>query len=138
VAYLAAFIPVIMGMGGNVGIQSSTIVVRGLATGRFNVRDIWAVVSKELLVGLILGAGYGVLIGIVAQFRYDTAAVAFSAGLGTLSSMSIAAMMGSIMPMLFVRINIDPAVATGPFVTSSIDFISVFFYLSIATRLLGI
>ncbi len=138
VAYLAAFIPVIMGMGGNVGIQSSTIVVRGLATGRLNVRDVWAVVSKELVIGLILGAGYGVLIGAVAQFRYNTAAVALSAGLGTLSSMSIASLMGSIMPMLFVRINIDPAVATGPFVTSSIDFISVFFYLYIATRLLGI
>jgi magnesium transporter len=138
VAYLAAFIPVIMGMGGNVGIQSSTIVVRGLATGRFNVRDIWSVVSKELLIGLILGIGYGVLIGAVAQFRYNTVAVALSAGLGILSSMSIAALMGSIVPMLFAKINIDPAVATGPFVTSSIDFISVFFYLSIATRLLDI
>ncbi|MFP4445678.1 MAG: magnesium transporter, partial [Desulfosudaceae bacterium] len=58
VAYLAAFIPVIMGMGGNIGIQSSTIVVRGIATGRINIRHLWQVVSKELLVGLILGGVY--------------------------------------------------------------------------------
>ncbi|MBL0700737.1 MAG: magnesium transporter [Desulfosarcina sp.] len=138
VAYLAAFIPVIMGMGGNIGTQSSTIVVRGLATGRFNVRDIWSVVSKEFLIGFILGLVYGTLIGTVAQFRYNTAAVAFSAGLAVLSSMSVAALIGSLVPMLFVRINIDPAVATGPFVTSSIDIISVFIYFSIVTKLLGI
>ena len=59
-AYLAAFIPVIMGMGGNIGTQSSTIVVRGLATGRLNVRDIWSVVLKELSIGVILGLVYGI------------------------------------------------------------------------------
>ena len=138
VTYLAAFIPVIMGMGGNIGTQSSTIVVRGLATGRFNVRDIWSVVFKELFIGLILGVIYGVFIGTVAQFRYNTAAVAFSAGLAVLSSMSIAALVGSLVPMFFARINIDPAVATSSFVTSSIDIISVFIYFSIVTRLLGI
>ncbi|MBW1759553.1 MAG: magnesium transporter, partial [Deltaproteobacteria bacterium] len=60
--YLAAFIPVIMGMGGNIGTQSSTIVVRGLATGRLNIRHFWPVVLKELSIGLILGVVYGILI----------------------------------------------------------------------------
>ena len=136
--YLAAFIPVIMGMGGNIGTQSSTIVVRGLATGRLNVRDIWSVVSKELAVGLILGALYGTLIGSVAHLRYGTAAVALSAGLAVLSSMSVAALVGSLVPMLFERIKIDPAVATGPFVTTSIDIISVYCYFVIATNLINI
>jgi len=137
-AYLAAFIPVIMGMGGNIGTQSSTIVVRGLATGRLNVRDIWSVVLKELSIGVILGLVYGALIGSVAQLRYSMMALAISVALAVISSMSVAALVGSLVPMAFARINIDPAVATGPFVTTSIDIISVFFYFKIATMLLGI
>ena len=136
--YLAAFIPVIMGMGGNIGTQSSTIVVRGLATGRLNIRDIWSVVFKELAIGLILGVIYGALIGIVAQVRYDTETLAISVGVALICSMSIAALIGSLVPMLFARINIDPAVATGPLVTTAIDIISVFFYFTIATTLLSI
>ena len=136
-AYLAAFIPVIMGMGGNIGTQSSTIVVRGLATGRLNVRDIWSVVLKELSIGVILGIVYGALIGSVAQLRYSMEALAISVGLAVVSSMSVAALVGSLVPMAFARINIDPAVATGPFVTTAIDIISVFFYFMIATTLLG-
>jgi len=136
--FLAAFIPVIMGMGGNIGTQSSTIVVRGLATGRLNVRDIWPVVFKELAVGLILGCVYGLIIGVVAQLRYSTFALAISVSLAVISSMSVAALIGSMVPMSFARINIDPAVATGPFVTTSIDIISVFCYFQIATLLLGI
>ena len=149
IAYLAAFIPVIMGMGGNIGTQSSTIVVRGLATGRINLRDFWAVVIKELAIGFILGLIYGLLIGSVAQlyglligsvaqFRYSIEALAISVALAILSSMSIAALVGSLVPMSFAKINIDPAVATGPFVTTAIDIISVFFYFVIATTLLGI
>ena len=136
--YLAAFIPVIMGMGGNIGTQSSTIVVRGLATGRLNIRDIWSVVFKELAIGLILGIIYGALIGFVAQVRYDTETLAISVGAALICSMSVAALIGSLVPMLFARINIDPAVATGPLVTTAIDIISVFFYFTIATTLLSI
>jgi magnesium transporter len=138
IAYLAAFIPVIMGMGGNIGTQSSTIVVRGLATGRINVRDIWTVVFKELSIGLILGSVYGLLIGSVAQVRYSMEALALSVALAVICSMSVAALVGSLVPMGFARINIDPAVATGPLVTTAIDIISVFFYFMIATTLLGL
>ncbi len=137
-AYLAAFIPVIMGMGGNIGTQSSTIVVRGLATGRLNVRDVWSVVFKELLIGFILGVVYGALIGTVAQMRYSVGALTAAVSCAVISSMSVAALVGSLVPMGFARINIDPAVATGPFVTTAIDIISVFFYFKIATTLLGI
>ena len=137
-AYLAAFIPIIMGMGGNIGTQTSTIVVRGLATGRLNIRDTWPVVFKELMVGFILGAVYGLVIGTVAQLRYSTWMVAVAVGLAVISSMAVAALVGSIVPMGFARINVDPAVATGPFVTTAIDIVSVYFYFQIATFLLGI
>jgi len=138
VAYLAAFIPVIMGMGGNIGTQSSTIVVRGLATGRLNVRDFWAVIFKELAIGLILGLIYGLIIGSVAQVRYSMEMLAISVALAVLCSMSVAALVGSLVPLSFAKINIDPAVATGPFVTTAIDIIAIFFYFIIATTLLGI
>jgi magnesium transporter len=138
IAYLAAFIPVIMGMGGNIGTQSSTIVVRGLATGRLNVRDFWSVILKELTIGLILGLLYGLLIGVVAQFSYSIESLAISVALAVICSMSLAALIGSLVPMSFAKINVDPAVATGPFVTTAIDIIAVFFYFLIATTLLGI
>lgn len=137
-SYLAAFIPVIMGMGGNVGTQSATIVVRGLATGRFHVMDFWPIVSRELVIGFILGAVYGCLIGIVAQMSYSIAGLALSVGLSVVCSMSIATLVGSMAPLLFARASIDPAVATGPFVTTAIDIISVYFYFKIASTLLGI
>jgi magnesium transporter len=138
VAALAAFIPVIMGMGGNIGTQSSTIVVRGIATGRIAIRDFWSVLLKELTIGVILGVIYGLLIGSVAQVRYSTSALAISVGLAVVSSMSISALVGSLVPMAFARIHIDPAVATGPFVTTAIDIVSVTFYFMIATALLGL
>ncbi len=137
-AYLAAFIPVIMGMGGNIGIQSSTVVVRGLATGRLHIKDIWSSMYKEISIGFILGAFYGLLVGSVAQLRYGREMLALSVGLAVVCSMTLAALSGSLMPMFFARINIDPAVATGPFVTTAIDIISVFFYFVIATSLLGL
>ncbi|MCP4118602.1 MAG: magnesium transporter [Desulfobacteraceae bacterium] len=140
--YLAAFIPVIMGMGGNIGTQSSTIVVRGIATGKINTRDLWSVVSKELAIGVILGIIYGLFIGIVAKVRFSaepmSLQLAFSVGLAVVSSMSVAALVGSLVPMLFEKANIDPAVATGPFVTTSVDIVSVYCYFIIATMLLGI
>ena len=137
-AFLAAFIPVIMGMGGNIGTQSSTIVVRGLATGRINLRDFRKVLFKEFATGLILGVIYGMLIALVAQFQYSIPAVAVSVGAAVVSSMTVAALVGSLVPMSFARFNVDPAVATGPFVTTAIDIISVYFYFQIATTLLGL
>jgi magnesium transporter len=137
-AYLAAFIPVIMGMGGNIGVQSATITVRGLATGRLNIRDLWSVVSKQLMVGLMLGLFYGFVVGLVAQLKYNRELFALSVGIGVLSSMTLAALAGSLVPMTLAKINIDPAIASGPFVTTAIDIVSVTLYFIIATTLLGI
>jgi magnesium transporter len=138
VTYLAAFIPIIMGMGGNIGIQSSTIVVRGIATGRIDIHRLWKVVFKELAVGLILGCIYAVILGSFAHFKYSVDALAVSVGLGVLSSMTVAAFVGSFLPMIFAKMHIDPAVATGPFVTSSIDILSISMYFQVATLLLGL
>ncbi|MFH2057860.1 MAG: magnesium transporter [Pseudomonadota bacterium] len=139
---LAAFIPVIMGMGGNIGTQSSTIVVRGIATGRIDLSDFRDVVLKEFLVGLILGLVYGLFIGIIARFVFAAEpfamALSFAVGLAIISSMTIAALVGSAVPLILERLHIDPAVATGPFVTTAIDIVSVYCYFIIASRLLEI
>ncbi|WP_337833614.1 magnesium transporter [Desulfonema magnum] len=76
--------------------------------------------------------------GLVARIQYSLMAVAISVGLALVCSMSVAALVGSMMPMVFARINIDPAVATGPFVTTAVDIISVFLYFQIAAILMGI
>ncbi len=138
---LAAFIPVIMGMGGNIGTQSSTIVVRGIATGRININDFAKVVSKEIAVGLILGIIYGIFIGVIAKLTFAaepfSLSLAFAVGLAILSSMSIAALVGSMVPLVLEKFHIDPAVATGPFVTTSIDIVSVYCYFMLASVLLN-
>ena len=87
-----------MGMGGNIGTQSSTIVVRGLATGRLNIRDVWSVVGKELSVGSILGLVYGLIIGSVAQLQYSTFMLALAVCLAVVCSMSVAALVDHACP----------------------------------------
>jgi len=127
-----------MGMGGNIGTQSSTIVVRGIATGRYDFKDLQKVVSKELAIGSILGIIYGCMIASVAQLQYNTILLSVSVSVAVFTSMSVAAFIGSMFPMIFARMNIDPAVATGPFVTSTIDIVSIFCYFKITTLLIGI
>ncbi len=93
---------------------------------RLNRRDIWSVVLKELLIGLILGMIYGLLIGSVAQFRYTFWGLAAAVGFAVLYSMSVAALVGSLVPMLFARMNIDPPVLLlqPPLILSAYFFIS--------------
>jgi magnesium transporter len=130
--FLAAFIPVIMGMGGNVGTQSSTIVVRGLATDRIQLRNMGRVILKEIAVGGILGTVYGLFLGIVAHVGYQMWRLAVVVGASVVFTMLLAAFVGSMLPMMFARFRIDPAVATGPFVTTAIDIMSISLYFSFA------
>ncbi|MDJ0887922.1 MAG: magnesium transporter [Desulfobacterales bacterium] len=130
--YLAAFIPVIMGMGGNIGTQSATIVVRGLATESIQIHRLGSVVLKETAVGFMLGFVYGVLLGGLAQFGYQIWQLGLLVALAVLFTMTMAAVVGALLPMTFARLNIDPAVATGPFVTTSIDILSIAFYFYLA------
>ena len=134
---LAAFIPVIIGMGGNIGTQSSTIIVRGLATGRVGFENSAKILFKEIRVGLILGILYGILLGLFAIFRFlDISPVlGLVVGLSICASMIIAATIGSLVPLILNRFDIDPAVATGPFVTTAIDILGVTLYFLIAATL---
>ena len=136
--YLAAFMPIIMGMGGNVGTQTSASVMRGLATGRINVGQLWRIILKELTVGFCLGFFYGVALSLFAQFKYGFGhqELGLVVGFAMICSMTVAATLASFLPLAFHRFGIDPAVATGPFVTTFTDILSVFFYFEIATVLL--
>ena len=131
---LAAFIPVILGMGGNIATQSSTIIVRGMATGRVNMGGEIKLIFKEIRVGLILGILYGLLLGIFANFAFTSAPdnLGFVVGLSICASMIVAATVGTIIPLILRKLDIDPAIATGPFVTTSIDILGVLFYFLIA------
>lgn len=135
---LAAFIPVVIGMGGNIGTQSSTIVVRGIATGRIFFGNTMKVLIKEIKVGVLLGVIYGALLGILAHFRFMDVAwtLGLVVGLSVSASMVIAATVGTVVPLLLRRLDIDPAIATGPFVTTSVDILGVLLYFTIATSLL--
>ena len=137
---LAAFIPVIIGMGGNIGTQSSTIIVRGMATGRIEIGNELVILVKELKVGLILGILYGVLLGLFANLRFieTDPMLGLVVGLSIACSMLIAVTVGSFTPLILRKLDIDPAIATGPFVTTSIDILGVLFYFVIAGILLNI
>ncbi len=142
VPILALFMPVIAGMGGNVGTQSSTIVVRGLAVGYVESGMVGRLVLREMSLGLVLGAIYGLLIAVIAPFIgatvEDPVALGVVLTLGMMGSMTIAAAVGTSIPLLMNRIKIDPAVSTGPFVTTAVDILGLMFYFWLATVLLGV
>ena len=139
---LMAFLPIIIGMAGNVGTQTATIIVRGIATGRVSTANALKLVIKELQVGLLLGGLYGLLLGgagyLLGLIGYMDVGVMTSVelgitvGLGIVLSMATAAFVGALVPVLLHRINLDPAVATGPFVTTSVDILGVAVYFIVA------
>ena len=137
---LAAFIPVILGMGGNIATQSSTIIVRGMATGRVNIGGEIKLILKEMKVGIILGTMYGILLGLFAKYIFTDSHVNLGlvVGLSICVSMLVAATVGTVIPLFLRKLDIDPAVATGPFVTTSIDILGVLFYFLIASLFLSI
>jgi magnesium transporter len=136
---LAAFIPIINGMGGNIATQSSTIIIRGIATGRVNMQELSKVVFKEMRVGLILGAVYGLFLGILAFFGFSQFRnLGLVVGLAVFFVMILAVTVGTLVPLMLKRLNFDAAIATGPFVTTSIDILGVLAYFSIAKFLLHI
>lgn len=136
---LAAFIPIINGMGGNIATQSSTIIIRGIATGRVNMQELSKVVFKEMRVGLILGAVYGLFLGVLAFFGFSQFRnLGLVVGLAVFFVMILAVTVGTLVPLMLKRLNFDAAIATGPFVTTSIDILGVLAYFSIAKFLLHI
>lgn len=136
---LAAFIPIIAGMGGNIATQSSTIIVRGLATGRVNMHHFLQIVIKESLVGIVLGLVFGLLIGVIAYFSYaDPMELGIVVGISVFVVMAMSATVGAVVPLVLKRLNIDAAVATGPFITTAVDVLGIGLYFMVAKMLLNL
>ena len=136
---LASFIPIVIGMGGNIATQSSTIIVRGMATGRVNMNELLKVVFKELRVGLLLGFVYGIFLGVLSFFLYrDPVLLGVVVGLSIFFIMAMSATLGTIIPLVLKRFDFDAAIATGPFVTTAIDILGVMMYFYMAKFILGL
>lgn len=135
-AALMGFVPVVMGMSGNVGIQASTISVRNLVTGRTGP-SIAAVVWLEVRTGLLMGLAFGGALALWGVLRYPGVQVGLAVGTSIVLSLTFAATMGALVPIGLMRVRVDPAVATGPFVTTIIDFLAVVIYFLVCTRLFG-
>lgn len=136
VVALSFFIPIIVGMAGNVGTQSATIVVRGLATGRLILGQTVFTVLRELRVALALGLLFGLLLtATVLALDPTQPTVGAAAGLALFASMAMAATVGASMPLALRRFGVDPAIATGPFVTTAIDVLGITTYFAIASWL---
>ena len=135
---LAFFIPVITGMGGNIGIQSSTITVRGLATGNIDLNHIRGVIYKEIRQALIMGVVCGVVVGIVAYLFDNNPVLGLVLMIAMFVAILVAALIGVLVPLLFEKINIDPAIASGPFITTANDITGVLIYFLMATWLFSV
>ena len=135
---LSFFIPVMMGMAGNVGIQTSSVVVRGLATGEVDFfhlgRHLWRELVANLLIGLVIGACLFAICGVIVG-DLQLAWVLF---LSMLIVIVLAAAVGSGVPLLLHRHGVDPAVATGPFITTANDIFGLLIYLGLATLILNL
>lgn len=134
---LITFIPVITGMGGNVGGQSATIVVRGFATGAIDFSCLRKVFFKELRVGVIMGTVCGLTVGLVAYLWHHNIYLGLVVGLAMVSAMTVAATMGVMAPSFFKRVGIDPAIASSPFVQTANDITGILIYFGTATLFLS-
>jgi len=130
---LISFIPVITGMGGNVGGQTSTIMVRGFATGRIDFSMLRKVFLKELRVGLIMGLVCGLTICVVALVWQRNLYLGLVVGIAMAVAISVAACMGVLVTSFFKRIGIDPAIASSPFVQTVNDITGILIYFTTAT-----
>ena len=131
---IASFVPVITAMGGNVGTQSAIILTRGFATGRLDDSDVPRTLFKELRVGLIMGALCGMLVGAIAALGFGGGSVylGFVVGTSMLAAMTLAAVVGTSAPAMLKRVGADPAIASGPLVTTLNDIVGIVIYMSFA------
>ena len=131
---VASFIPVITAMGGNVGTQSATILIRGFATERLDLSDIPRLAFKEFRVGAIMGILCGGFVGIVASFLFGGVHLVLGGvvAISMVSAMTVAAVVGTLAPATLKRFGIDPAISASPFVTTSNDLLGIIIYMSLA------
>ncbi|RTZ79938.1 MAG: magnesium transporter [SAR324 cluster bacterium] len=126
------FIPLVAALGGSIGIQSSSIVVRGLATGAIQTTDILVRLWKELRVAFLNGIICSFILAGMSWYLTDDVGRAFTSGFSLLIVVCFAAAVGSTIPIILKRMNIDPAIATGPFITTTSDIIGIAIYLGFA------
>ncbi len=135
---LAVLMPIVASMGGNAGTQSMTVAVRALATREIDRANAMRVVRRELVVGLLNGLAFAVIMAAVAMAWYGPAQIGLVIGLAIIVTLAAAAAGGVVIPILLERAGVDPAVASGPLVTTVTDVVGFLAFLGIATLWFGL
>lgn len=133
---LAAFIPLLIGTGGNVGAQSSTVVIRGLNTDELAIKSGLRVIRREAIAGFILGIMLGVMVTLWAYVLQGNLQVAIAVGISLIAISVLASVAGSSLPFLFQTLGFDPALMSAPFITTAVDVLGVLIYLNLAKAIL--
>jgi len=133
---LSFFIPVIMAMGGNTSTQAATVVIRGLATGDISIIHTGKRLLVELRVSLINGLLCGILLGLVVAFWLSDPELGIGVGVSLIVVIVFSGSFGAFVPLFLRKLNIDPALAAGPFITTSNDILGLMIYLGIITHFL--
>ena len=136
-AILAVFIPLIGGMAGNTGTQALAVAVRGIATGDIVEESKWRLIAREAGTGLITGTVCGISVTLIIMVWQRDLMLGLLVGISIFATLIIATLAGSFVPLLMHRFNIDPAVASGPFITTINDIISILIYFGMATIFMG-
>ena len=136
VVSLAFFIPLLMGSGGNAGTQAASVVVRGLAIGEVKLGDIWRVVKKEFLIGITVGTALGILALLRALILQKSSLLGITVGLSMMATVTVATCLGAILPIICQKLGFDPAVVSGPLITTVVDISSLLIYFGIAIQLM--
>lgn len=134
---LMAFVPAIMAMGGNSGIQTSTVTVRGLATGDIDPGLVLGAFLREVRVALALGLICGIVTGLIAQIWLGELSLGIVVGVSMCLGISMAATFGALLPIAVNKFGGDPAVACGPLITTTNDIVSLCIYLGLARLMIG-
>jgi magnesium transporter len=135
---LAVLMPIVASMGGNAGTQTMTVTVRALATRQLSSANAARIVRRELLVGLFNGAVFAGILGTVAVLWFNVTDLGFVIGLAMVTVLAAAALGGILIPLALTKLGVDPAVSSGPFVTTITDVVGFLSFLGIATMWFGL
>lgn len=133
---LVSFIPMIMGTGGNCGAQSSTLIIRGLATDEIEVKDLLKVIWKEIRVAIVVGLALAVLNALYIMIRYKDLMLAITLGLTLMLTVILAKLIGCCLPLLAKKLKLDPALMASPLITTIVDTCSVLIFFNVATMIM--
>jgi len=133
---LAVLMPIVASMGGNAGTQSLTVAVRGLATKDLTSANVWRVVRREALVGLLNGLIFALVIGVIGLLWFGIPMLGVVLGLAMVANLLVAGLAGILVPIGLEKLNIDPALASGAFVTTVTDIVGFFSFLGLASLIL--